>query len=177
MRGAAAGNGRELEAAYADNRERLLGYLTRRLKCRHAAEDILQDVFLAIPSVRSIRPVENPRAFLFRIAGNLAINRSKQEARRRQLREANAAILWTAVDEVTPERRLLGEEAIAQLDAAIAQLPERTRQILAWRRIDGLTNREIAARLGISQTAVEKHMRNAMTALVCALSDDCLRGG
>jgi RNA polymerase sigma factor (sigma-70 family) len=170
--GAAIESGRELEAAYADNRDRLLHYLIRQLKCRQTAEDILQDVFLAIPKVRSIRPLANPRAFLFRIAGNLAINRSKQESRRRELRDANAAILWTAVDEVTPERHLLGAEALAQIEAVIARMPIRTRQILSWRRIDGLTNREIAVRLKISQTAVEKHMRNAMAALVGALAND-----
>lgn len=166
----------ELEAAYADNRERLLLYLTRQLRCRQTAEDLVQDVFLAIPKATPIRPVANPRAFLFRVASNLAVNRSKQEARRRALREANAAILWTAVDEVTPERQLLGSEALARVDAAIARLPERTRQILAWRRLDGLTNRAIAARLAISDTAVEKHMRGAMAALALALGDDEIAG-
>lgn len=165
----------ELEAAYADNRERLLDFLTRELRCRQTAEDLVQEVFLAIPRARPIGPLGSPRAFLFRIASNLAINRSTQEARRRELREANAAILWTAVDEVTPERQLLGAEALARIDAAIARLPERTRQILAWRRIDGLTNREIAGRLGISRTAVEKHMRTAMASLVRALDDDIAR--
>ena len=177
MTGAVFDSSRELETAYADNRDRLLHYLTRQLKCRQTAEDILQDVFLAIPKVRSIRPLVNPRAFLFRIAGNLAINRSKQEFRRRALREANAAILWTAVDEVTPERQLLGAETLAQIEAVIASLPIRTRQVLSWRRMDGLTNREIATRLGISQTAVERHMRNAMTALIGALANDFTTAG
>ena len=163
---------RELEAAYTDSRDRLVQYLTRQLKCRHTAEDLVQDIFLAIPKTASIRPIQNPRAFLFRIANNLVSNRVRQDARRRELREMNADILWTAVDEVTPERQLLGAEALAQLSAAVDCLPERTQQILAWRRIDGLTNREIAARLGISDTAVEKHIRKAMAFLAAALNAD-----
>ncbi len=159
----------ELEAVYADSRARLVRYLTRQTRCSQTAEDLAQDVFLAIPKARPIEPLHNPRAFLFRIASNLVLNRAKQETRRRELRDANVAVLWTAVDEVTPERQLLGEEALAQVGAAIERLPDRTRQILAWRRIDGLTNREIAVRLGISDTAVEKHMRSAMAALIRAL--------
>lgn len=172
MTGVVADSACELEAAYADSRARLVRYLTRQLKCRQTAEDLVQEVYLAIPKARPILPVRDPRAFLFRIASNLAINRAKQEQRRRALREANASILWTAVDEVTPERQLLGEQALARVSAAIDLLPERTRQILAWRRIDGLTNREIAARLSISDTAVEKHMRNAMAVLMRAHDAD-----
>ncbi len=161
----------ELQAAYAESRPSLVRFLTRRLKNREAAEDLTQDVFVAISRVSPITGVRNPRSFLFRIAGNLALNSVQQETRRRQLRDGNADILWTAVDELTPERELLGREALAQIDQAVQELPERTRQILAWRRVDGLTNREIASRLAISETAVEKHMRSAMASLVRALDD------
>ncbi|MEP9404079.1 RNA polymerase sigma factor [Sphingomonas sp. VNH70] len=147
-------------------------YLTRRLSCRHTAEDVAQDVFLAIPRIRPLRPIVNPRGLLFRIASNMAINLRNQDGRRRELRERHAAILWAAVDEVTPERQLLGGEALACVAQAIGGLPERTRQILHWRRIDGLTNREIAGRLGISTTAVEKHMRTAMATLIRAVDPE-----
>lgn len=172
MSGVAFDGSAELEAAYADSRAWLVQYLARQLNCRQAAEDLAQDVFLAIPKAQPIQPIRNPRAFLFRIAANLAVNRSKQERRRRELREANASILWTAVDEVTPERQLLGVEALARIGAAIDRMPDRTRQILAWRRIDGLSNREIATRLGISDTAVEKHMRGAMATLIRVMEDE-----
>lgn len=162
-------SGCELEIAYHDSRKSLLGFLMGRLRNREAAEDVAQDLFLAIPKVREVSPIRDPKAMLFRIASNLAINKSSQDARRADLLASHADILWTVVDEVTPERALLGREALDTVDAAIDALPERTRQILAWRRIDHLTNREIAARLGISETAVEKHMRKAMFALARAL--------
>lgn len=165
------GGGCELEIAYRDSRGSLLSFLVGRLRSREAAEDVVQDVFLAIPKVRDASPVRDPRALLFRIASNIAINRGKQESRRADLAASHADILWSVVDEITPERELLGSEALGLVDAAIDRLPARTREILAWRRIDHLTNREIAERLGISQTAVEKHMRKAMLALSEALGD------
>src|SRR3546814_14564515 len=78
---------------------------------------------------------------------------------------------YTTLFRSTPERELLGREALGTVDTAIDALPERTRQILAWRRIDHLTNRAIAQRLGISETAVEKHMRKAMFALARGRGD------
>src|SRR3546814_13856723 len=78
---------------------------------------------------------------------------------------------FSVVEWVTPERERLGREALGTVDTAIDAQPERTRQILAWRRIDHLTNRAIAQRLGISETAVEKHMRKAMFALARGRGD------
>jgi RNA polymerase sigma-70 factor (ECF subfamily) len=172
--GATAVGTTELERAYLDSHAALIRLLARQLRSRDAAEDMAQDLFVAISEAQPSAAVRNPRAFVFRIANHLASNRLKQDSRRASLRAANADILWTAVDELTPERQLLDSEALATIGAAIERLPARTRQILAWRRIDGLTNREIASRLGISDTAVEKHMRNAMAALVRALEQDNL---
>lgn len=158
-----------LERAYGDNRALLVRYVAGKLDNRHSAEDLVQDIFLALPHVRRDPPIRNPKGFLFRMASNLAINLNIQEARRAALRAEQADILWSAVEEITPERKLLGEEALAALNYAISDLPERTREILAWRRLDGATNVEIARRLGISTTAVEKHLRKAMAHLALAV--------
>ncbi|WP_296615446.1 sigma-70 family RNA polymerase sigma factor [Sphingomonas sp.] len=160
---------RELEAAYTESHAGLVRFLATRLDSRHHAEDLAQDLFLALPRLSCAEPVRSPKSLLFRIARNLAINFNGQETRRAEIRAANADVLWTAVDEVTPERHLLGQEALDAINAAIEALPERTRQILAWRRLEGCRNVDIAARLGISTTAVEKHLRHAMTELVAAI--------
>lgn len=158
-----------LEAAYNDNRPQLIRYLAGKLNNRHSAEDLVQEIFIALRHVRQDAPIRNPRGFLFRMANNLAINLNTQESRRAELRAEQVGILWTAIDEITPERTLLGDEALSALNAAIAELPDRTRQILAWRRLEGIPNRKIAEHLGISTTAVEKHLRKAMAHLAKAI--------
>jgi RNA polymerase sigma-70 factor (ECF subfamily) len=158
-----------LEQAYGDNRSLLVRYLAGKLDNHHSAEDLVQEIFLALPHVRRDPPIRNPRGFLFRMATNLAINLNLQEARRAALRTEHADILWTAIEEITPERHLLGDEALNAINGAIAELPDRTREILSWRRLDNVPNVEIARRLGISTTAVEKHLRKAMAHLARAI--------
>lgn len=158
-----------LEQAYGDNRTLLVRYLASKLDNHHSAEDLVQEIFLALPHVRRDPPIRNPKSFLFRMANNLAINFNVQEARRAALRAEHADILWSAVEEITPERHLLGDQALFAINRAIADLPARTREILAWRRLDGVPNVEIARRLGISTTAVEKHLRKAMAHLARAI--------
>jgi len=159
----------ELEEAYTESRASLVRFLSRRLDNRYQAEDLAQDIYVALRHFDGRDNIGSPRGLLFRVARNLAINLNSQEARRAALRKSQADILWTAVDEVTPERHLLDREALEAIGAALADLPERTRQILVWRRLDGLRNVEIARRLGVSTTAVEKHLRTAMTHLAGAL--------
>lgn len=158
-----------LERAYSANRTLLIRYLAGKLDNHHSAEDLVQEIFLALPHVRRDPPIRNPKGFLFRMATNLAINLNTQEARRAALCTEHGGILWSAVEEITPERHLLGDEALAAINFAIAELPERTREILAWRRLDGVPNVEIARRMGISTTAVEKHLRKAMAHLARAI--------
>lgn len=159
--------------AWAGLRPELVRYLARRLGDFAQAEDLVQDLWLKLAQ----RPAHaatprNLRAFAFHAAAGLLANHLQKQAVRARLRSETLAVLWRVTDEETPEDRVLGEEALARMDVALAALPARTRQILLWRRQEGLGQREIAERLGISRTAVEKHMRRAVAALASAAADE-----
>jgi RNA polymerase sigma-70 factor (ECF subfamily) len=71
----------------------------------------------------------------------------------------------------SPERVLLGKEALVRATAVLLELPERTRMVFVMRRLEGMRYLDIAARLGISVSAVEKHMTRAMAHLVSRMGD------
>ena len=111
----------------------------------------------------------SPQGLLARTAINIAIDDRRRESRMRwaQFTDLN--------DEVRDEEPLQDEVLAARdrlkaVGAALQRLPQRTRDSFVMHRIDGLKYREIAERLGISQSAVEKHIARAALALAEAMS-------
>lgn len=155
----------------------LLGYATRLLGERSEAEDAVQDAMLrlwrAAPEGRAGAPWL--RAWLFRVVGNLCIDRHRRARRRPALPLEGAA---------EPEgRAAAGEELALQaermraLDAALAALPDRQRQAVVLRHIEGMTNPEIADILQIGVAAVESLTARGKRALAAALGEGKAGGG
>jgi RNA polymerase sigma-70 factor (ECF subfamily) len=142
------------------------GALLRMLSARGAApdeaEDLLQELFVRLET-QTIGPVGEPRAYLYRMADNLFLDRRRTETRR-AVRERR----WGEQESEprpTPERELQGRERLAMVSAALAALPERTVDIFRRFRLDGQSQRLIAGDLGISLSAVEKHLQRAYRAV------------
>jgi len=159
-----------LTAAYVAHRGQLVRFLTRRLRSVATAEDLTQDLYLRLSAIAA--SVRDPKAFLFRAAANLASNHVRDEARRAMLRAEASGDGRAQVESLDPERRALGAERLRRVSSVVGDLPDRTRAILIMNRYDGLTQREISQRLGISQTAVENHMTKAIAVLTAALAAD-----
>ncbi len=164
----AASTCQNMIAAYNDNRPALLRRLRRWLRSDTNAEDVAQDLYLKLDRLGAIAAVRNPRALLLEAADNLARDYLRVEGRRAELRAQAHALLWESTDEATPERQLIAIDEVRQMLAIIAELPERSREIFVLNRFDDIPQREIARRLGISTTAVEKHMRKVMARLAVA---------
>lgn len=155
---------------YQESRGELLRFLTARVGDRAEAEDLLHDLWLRIQSTDA-GPIANGRSYLYRVAQNLVLDRAR--ARQRRLIRETA---WSGNDHADPadpradiEAEIAAREDAAALAAAMADLPEKAGLVFRLHKIDGLPHAEIAARLGISRSGVEKHIATAMTHLRRAL--------
>jgi RNA polymerase sigma factor (sigma-70 family) len=153
-----------LESVFLENRVALLRYLGSRLRDPALAEDLLQDLWLKLASVET-GPIAAPLPYLYRMAENLALDR-----RRSALRRASREEAWTRAqtdgpldtpvdDSPSAERILIARDDLRRVNAAIDSLPERTAFVFRAARIERHPQKEIAAALGISLRAVEKHLQ------------------
>ena len=155
-----------LLSALEDNRDRLLRYL-RAQGAGDSAEDLLQDLRLRLLTIPS-GPVAAPANYLFRALTNLIIDRRRSETQRAR-REEQWADAGDRLDERAsepgPDRQLDAQRTLRRIEAALGELPDRARTVLHRHRVDGETQRQIAADLGVSQSTVESDLRQAYTLL------------
>ena len=141
----------DLGALHTKHGRWLSGALRRRFGAQES-DDLLQDTWLRLASVALPLMPRHPRAFLLRIANNLAINRHH----RRSL-GARIEVAERAGDRCEAEQ--LERVLLAQI---ILGLPEPLRDVFLLSRVDGLSNLEIGEKLGISPKTVEWRMTRAL---------------
>lgn len=121
-------------------------------------EDIVQEAWLRFDAATSTKRVPESRGFLFRIVHNLVMDRYRRRRVERTLLVGDGAADTDVVpsDEPTAEVRLESANELAAVRAAIARLPERTRQAFLLHRVHGLKLVDVAARLGISKSLAQQ---------------------
>jgi RNA polymerase sigma-70 factor (ECF subfamily) len=151
-----------IEQLYEAEGPRLLRYFQRKTGNCHTAPDLVQDAFARLAGVGRLSELANPAAYLQRIARNLLADR----ARNRHVRDAFVPLEeWDAETPPAQEDALVASDMLRLYEAAIAELPERTRMVFLLQRADDLTYRQIAKRLGVTLWTVEYHMKRAITHL------------
>jgi len=150
-----------LIATFRENYQDLLRYLTRRTGSADRASDVAQDTYLRLAALSSTNlDVQNPRAYVYRIAGNLATDAARRDGR------LATHLAVVAADEAdaspSPEMRAVARERLRLLEAALDELPLNARTALLLSRVDGLTFAEIAIHLGVSESMIAKYIARAL---------------
>ncbi|HEX5776936.1 MAG TPA: sigma-70 family RNA polymerase sigma factor [Caulobacteraceae bacterium] len=129
------------------------------------ADDLVQEVFLAMHRRVDQSPIGNVQGYLFRVAAGVL---SKRPAK---ARADLAPETFSLADELSPERRLLGREALERLVTALQALPPRARQAFTLHRFEEMTYAAIAVRMGVSVSAIEQLISRASERLTAAMEE------
>lgn len=154
--------------AYREHERELLRFLARRLGSMHLAADIAQDLYVKLLGAADLPDIRDRRAYLFRMAANLATDHLRAERRRREILAGAGAVLRWQTDELTPERYVLARAELRHLESVIAGLPKRCRQVFDLHRCEGRSYAQIAAILKLGSTTVHKDLKLALDRLVRA---------
>lgn len=159
---------RDLTSLYLATVNPLRRYLARLLGNASEAEDIAHDAYLRVfPSI-SQSSTEQPEALLYVTARRLAINRLKRRSIS-PIHSGPADFDTAASAAPSVEQQVMARQELTLLEAAIAELPAGCRAVLLLRKVELLSHREIAERLGIAVSTVEKQHARALRLLRAAL--------
>lgn len=142
-------------------REVLRRYFVRRKLGDGEADDATQDVFSRLARKGGLSQLKNLEAYLFETASSVARDHFRRRAARRADLHESYDESVHAQSEPSPEEAHVGRSEIERLVAALNELPDRTRNAFILARMEGLKHFEIAERLGVSVSSVEKYVIRA----------------
>ena len=142
-------------AGFLEYYDELIGTWSRRLRNRQQAQDLAHDTFVRVFE-SGPDAVEQPRAYLHQTARNIAVDGFRRE----ELRDAKeqAAVPPGSCETGDPEQYMRAYQLAEAVERALQELPLNCRKVFVWQKIEGLTQAEIAERLGLSRNMVEKYM-------------------
>ncbi|MDB5457989.1 MAG: sigma-70 family polymerase sigma factor [Caulobacter sp.] len=156
-----------LTAAYLERRDDLRRFFQARLGGRADVEDLVQELYLKVQAITG-EAIDNPPAYLYRLASNLMLDRLRRAkragARETEWRRANHAMVGAldVADAPDAEAAVIARQRLEKLSQALTTLSPVTQRVFRLHKFEGLTQVETAARMGISLSAVEKHVSLAL---------------
>lgn len=133
-------------------------------------EDVIQEAYCQIAGLDDVAHIRSGRAYLFTTARNIVLMRLRraQIVSIEALTEIDA--LNILVDEPSPERVAAGRRELARVRALIDALPERCRKVFELRKIEGLSQREVAGKIGVPEHIVENEVRKGLKLILEAIA-------
>ncbi|MCC6912080.1 MAG: RNA polymerase sigma factor [Rhodospirillaceae bacterium] len=151
----------------------LRAWLRQKYTLGVEVDDIVQETYAILAGLESVEAIRNPRSYAFQTAHSLILahlRRSKIVS----IRSASDLELAGAMaDTPTPEQVAADRDELANVARVLSDLPPKVREVILLRRVQGLSQRETAERLGITENSVEKRISQGIRALLAAFG----RGG
>jgi len=140
-------------------------YLRRRWRDHWEVPDLRQEAYVRVYEAAILEKPFNPKHFLFQVARNLMIDRS----RRKNVVSFDSFADFDGMeiddDQPTAEQSTAVRQEMRLLRAAIGNFPPRCREVVTLRKIEGLSQREVATKMGITEDTVERQVANGIRLL------------
>jgi len=144
----------------------LRGWLSRSALPGVDPGDVIQEAYTILAELESVEAIRHPRAYLFQVARSVIV----RHVRRARIVPIHGVDdlerLEHPDDAASPEQQAIERDELRQLAHAIAAMPAKTREAFVLRRVEGLPQREIAARMRISENTVETHISRGILFLI-----------
>jgi len=142
------------------------GWLRRTLGPADDVQDVIQEAYCRICAAPDLDRIDNPRAYFFQIARGIVIDQLRRARVVRIEAVADVEAMPQPDDQPSPERITSARMELQQVSRFMANLPERCRLVLEMRKIEGLPQKEIARRLGVSEHVVENEAARGLRLLI-----------
>jgi RNA polymerase sigma factor (sigma-70 family) len=162
-----------VERLFREHNEALIRFLRGRVGSHNEALEVAQEAYVRLLSLDQPGAVSYLRAFLFKTAANIAIDRRRRSQNFDKV--AGRQLFTELTENRTPERQLSGEQTLRHLGALVESMPPKCRESFVMNQIHGLDAATIARRLGITDSMVRKYVVRAL--LHCRAHMDFERNG
>jgi len=149
---------------------KLRRYVRPRVGSKDDAEDVIQEAYLRVLRYSVDHGVEDMERLLFSAAKNLAVDSIRRRRTRVKTATSYAALEADTQAWPAPDEQVYVQQRLSSIEAAVALLPERCREVFLMHRVESLSYSQIAARCGISVSAVEKNIARACLLLGAVIS-------
>ena len=144
-------------------------WLARSRMPREDVDDVIQEAYCRLSALTDFDQIDRPDAYFFSIARNLMTGRMRRNRIVQIEAVAEIEALSPYDERPSPEREASGRIELARVRELVATLPERCRQVVEMRKIEGLPQREIASRMGITVSMVENEGVKGIRLILAAL--------
>ncbi len=157
-----------IRGLFSDHGVSLEKFLSRKLDSPEDAAEIAQEAYLRIHRMEQGEDLDNPKAFLFQVAANLAVDKLRRRTlhnrflSREKQQEFDDSESGGEPADASPEQIIAARQKLQDMQAAIDELPFKVRQAFLMHRHRGLSYPQIADELGVSVSSVEKYILQAL---------------
>jgi RNA polymerase sigma-70 factor (ECF subfamily) len=149
----------------------LRAWLSRRRLGGLDVDDVIQEAYSRLMTAESVQHVHDAKSYAFQVAGSVMIDHLRRMKVVSIASVPDLDYLEVVSDEPSPERQVIDREELHRLAGMIARLPGRVREVFTLRRVYGLSQREVAEKLVIAESTVEKHMARGFLLILEQLGD------